>query len=150
MQVTSSVAQSPPVAGGLTGLTEAAVRVQEALASGRALELFRVNVESQGGDPRVVDDLSLDVVPDAEVDFAFSGRRWEDPPLPLVVEPLLANELIAIASPERARSSASSAVYLRPFRRSRAASVAPPPASAGVTSRRTANASSSSARSSKL
>jgi thymidine phosphorylase len=38
---------------------EAAVRVEEALSSGRALELFRANVEAQGGDPRVADDLSL-------------------------------------------------------------------------------------------
>jgi LysR family transcriptional regulator, low CO2-responsive transcriptional regulator len=34
-----------------------------------------------------------------EVDFAIGGRLWEDPPIPLVVLPFLANELIAIASP---------------------------------------------------
>ncbi len=33
-----------------------------------------------------------------EVDFVVSGRRWEEPSIPLVVRPLLANELIAIAS----------------------------------------------------
>jgi DNA-binding transcriptional LysR family regulator len=34
-----------------------------------------------------------------EADFVVSGRRWENPSVPLVVEPFLANELIAIASP---------------------------------------------------
>jgi len=34
-----------------------------------------------------------------ESDFVVSGRRWEDPPIPLIVRPFLANELIAIASP---------------------------------------------------
>ena len=34
-----------------------------------------------------------------EADFVVSGRRWEDPSIPLVVRPFLANELIAIASP---------------------------------------------------
>lgn len=33
-----------------------------------------------------------------EVDFVVSGRPWEDPSIPLVVRPFLANELIAIAS----------------------------------------------------
>jgi pyrimidine-nucleoside phosphorylase len=47
------------VLGGLADASEAGARVEEALASGRALELFRANVEAQGGDPRVVDDLSL-------------------------------------------------------------------------------------------
>lgn len=35
-----------------------------------------------------------------EVDFAFGGRVWDDAPIPLVVRPFLANELIAIASPQ--------------------------------------------------
>lgn len=34
-----------------------------------------------------------------EVDFAIGGRPWEDPPVPLIVRPFLANELIVIASP---------------------------------------------------
>lgn len=34
-----------------------------------------------------------------ETDFVVSGRHWEDSPVPLVELPLLANELIAIASP---------------------------------------------------
>ena len=34
-----------------------------------------------------------------EVDFVVSGRRWENPPVPLIVRPFLANELVAIASP---------------------------------------------------
>ena len=47
----------------LTGLAksdaQAEGQVAEALSSGGALEKFRANVEAQGGDPRVVDDLSL-------------------------------------------------------------------------------------------
>ena len=34
-----------------------------------------------------------------EVDFVVSGRPWDNPSIPLVVRPFLANELIAIASP---------------------------------------------------
>ena len=34
-----------------------------------------------------------------EFDFVVSGRLWDDPSVPLVVRPFLANELIAIASP---------------------------------------------------
>lgn len=34
-----------------------------------------------------------------ETDFVVSGRHWADSPVPLVEEPLLANVLIAIASP---------------------------------------------------
>jgi len=35
-----------------------------------------------------------------EVDFVVSGRLWDNPSIPLVVRPFLANELIAIASPQ--------------------------------------------------
>jgi LysR family transcriptional regulator, low CO2-responsive transcriptional regulator len=34
-----------------------------------------------------------------EFDFVVSGRLWDDPSVPLIVRPFLANELIAIASP---------------------------------------------------
>jgi DNA-binding transcriptional LysR family regulator len=34
-----------------------------------------------------------------EADFVVSGRQWEDPAVPLIARPFLANELIAIASP---------------------------------------------------
>ncbi|HEY8635769.1 MAG TPA: LysR family transcriptional regulator [Candidatus Limnocylindrales bacterium] len=34
-----------------------------------------------------------------EVDFVVSGRPWDNPSIPLVARPFLANELIAIASP---------------------------------------------------
>lgn len=49
-----------------------------------------------------------------EVDFAFGGHTWEDPPIPLVVRPFLANELIAIASPRR-RPAGSARVTLAEF-----------------------------------
>ena len=35
-----------------------------------------------------------------EVDFVVSGRLWDNPSIPLVARPFLANELIAIASPQ--------------------------------------------------
>jgi len=41
----------------------------------------------------------LDRIVANEADFVVSGRRWDDPPVPLIVRPFLANELIAIASP---------------------------------------------------
>jgi LysR family transcriptional regulator, low CO2-responsive transcriptional regulator len=34
-----------------------------------------------------------------EADFVISGRRWDNPSVPLIEEPFMANELIAIASP---------------------------------------------------
>ncbi len=49
-----------------------------------------------------------------EVDFAFGGRTWDPAPIPLVVEPFLANELIAIASP-RSRLAGLSRVTLAEF-----------------------------------
>lgn len=49
-----------------------------------------------------------------EVDFAFGGHTWDDPPIPLVVRPFLANELIAIASP-RCRLAGSTRVALAEF-----------------------------------
>jgi pyrimidine-nucleoside phosphorylase len=46
-------------AGLAQDLPEAERRAREALTSGAALERFRAFVEAQGGDPRVVDDVSL-------------------------------------------------------------------------------------------
>jgi thymidine phosphorylase len=54
-----ALAERMLVLGGLAEAADAAGRVAEALESGRALELFRANVEAQGGDPRVADDPSL-------------------------------------------------------------------------------------------
>ena len=64
----------------LTGLAksdaEAERKVTEALSSGAALEKFRANVEAQGGDPHVVDDLSL--LPSAPVrhEIEAPGDGW--------------------------------------------------------------------------
>ncbi len=52
-------AQMVLVAGVAASLEEARARVRSALSSGSALEKFRLNVEAQGGDPRVCDDPSL-------------------------------------------------------------------------------------------
>ncbi|MBA2254883.1 MAG: LysR family transcriptional regulator [Chloroflexi bacterium] len=41
----------------------------------------------------------LELLVAGSVDFAVSGRPWDDPPFPLTVEPFLANNLIAVASP---------------------------------------------------
>jgi len=43
-----------------------------------------------------------------DVDFAVTGRLWDDPPLPLTVRPFLPNELIAIAARGHHLSRASS------------------------------------------
>jgi DNA-binding transcriptional LysR family regulator len=49
-----------------------------------------------------------------EFDFVVSGRRWENPSIPLIAYPFLANELIAIASP-RHRLAGRSRVTLAEF-----------------------------------
>ena len=60
VEVVTSLAERLLVLTGLAGSdAEAERQVQEALSGGAALERFRANVEAQGGDPRVVDDLSL-------------------------------------------------------------------------------------------
>jgi thymidine phosphorylase len=69
--VISAVARLLVMVGLAPEHAEAAVRVEEALSSGRALELFRANVEAQGGDPRVADDLSL--LPSAPVRRAVAA-----------------------------------------------------------------------------
>ncbi len=58
-ELVTALAERMLVLGGLAEASGARARVEEALASGRALELFRANVEAQGGDPGVVDDPSL-------------------------------------------------------------------------------------------
>ena len=59
LDLVTALAERMLVLGGLAEPSDAAGRVAEALASGRALELFRANVEAQGGQSRVVDDPSL-------------------------------------------------------------------------------------------
>src|SRR5262249_4453444 len=44
------------LAGLAATVEEAAVKVRDALNSGRGLEKFRALIESQGGDPRAIDD----------------------------------------------------------------------------------------------
>jgi len=64
----------------MTGLAadEAAARgmIEEALASGAALERFRANVEAQGGDPRVVDDFSLLPAAPVKREIAAPADGW--------------------------------------------------------------------------
>ncbi|MEO7217620.1 MAG: thymidine phosphorylase [Gemmatimonadaceae bacterium] len=47
------------LAGAASSLADAQERMRSAIESGRAAERFRAIVEAQGGDPRVVDDVSL-------------------------------------------------------------------------------------------
>ena len=47
------------LAGAATSLSDAHEQMRRAIDSGRAAEKFRAIVEAQGGDPRVIDDLSL-------------------------------------------------------------------------------------------
>jgi len=59
LDLVTALAERMLVLGGLAEPADAPGRVAQALGSGRALELFRANVEAQGGDPRVADELSL-------------------------------------------------------------------------------------------
>jgi thymidine phosphorylase len=61
------------LAGLETTVNAALSRAADALASGRALEVFRRMVERQGGDPRVLDDYGLmPVAPDNEIVTAWA------------------------------------------------------------------------------
>jgi len=57
---------------------EAKAKLQEAFDSGKALEMFRTLVKTQGGDPRVIDDYSL--MPTAKMKREFlvpgKGTKW--------------------------------------------------------------------------
>jgi thymidine phosphorylase len=55
-------------------LDEARARLQRMLASGAAMECFRKNVESQGGDPRVCDD-PVGILPLASESFKVESTR---------------------------------------------------------------------------
>ncbi len=69
------------LAGGATDRNEAMGRLETVLASGAALEKFREIIEWQGGDPRVVDDVSL--LPAAPVVVTVeSDHAGSFPPLP--------------------------------------------------------------------
>jgi thymidine phosphorylase len=60
MEVTYALAREMVLMGGRVEQGDAAQRmVEDAIGSGRALELFVKMVEGQGGDPRIVDDYSL-------------------------------------------------------------------------------------------
>jgi thymidine phosphorylase len=61
------------LAGAAASLAEARASVTRALDSGAALELFRRNVEAQGGDPRVCDD------PARLMDLTLDEVRVESP-----------------------------------------------------------------------
>ncbi|HEV8396830.1 MAG TPA: thymidine phosphorylase [Vicinamibacterales bacterium] len=72
--VVSRLAARMTLLAGLETTANAALsRATDALASGRALEVFTRMIERQGGDPRVVDDYSLmPVAPDHETFTAWS------------------------------------------------------------------------------
>jgi len=74
--VTSLGALMLQLTGLATDQAEAGGRIAEALASGAALERFRVNVEAQGGDPRVVDDLSLLPAAPVRREIAAPANGW--------------------------------------------------------------------------
>jgi pyrimidine-nucleoside phosphorylase len=56
-------------AGKKTSYAQAAEMFQEAIASGRALDVFRRFIAAQGGDPRVCDDYSLLPASSQQVEF---------------------------------------------------------------------------------
>jgi pyrimidine-nucleoside phosphorylase len=76
LALVTALAERMLVLGGLAGPADAAGRVAEALASGRALELFRANVEAQGGDPRVADDPSLLPSAPSRSEVRAPGAGW--------------------------------------------------------------------------
>ena len=76
LALVTALAERMLVLGGLAEPADAAGRVAEALASGRALELFRANVEAQGGDPRVADDPSLLPSAPSRSEVRAPGAGW--------------------------------------------------------------------------
>ncbi|HSU97178.1 MAG TPA: thymidine phosphorylase [Gemmatimonadaceae bacterium] len=61
------------LAGIATTRDDAHARMREAIASGRAAERFRAIIAAQGGDPRVVDDVSL--LPASPVKIEYRAAR---------------------------------------------------------------------------
>jgi thymidine phosphorylase len=74
VEVTMALASRMLVLGGAAdGLEDAEAKLRGLIASGRALDSFRVMVEQQGGDPRVADDAG--VFPAAPVVVAAAAPR---------------------------------------------------------------------------
>jgi pyrimidine-nucleoside phosphorylase len=61
------------LAGAAASLTDANAKMRDAIASGRAAERFRSIIQAQGGDPRVMDDLSL--LPSAPLQNEYRASR---------------------------------------------------------------------------
>ncbi len=75
MEVTLTLTAQMMVCGGLTQNREEAREIlEEKINSGMALEHFRKMVHAQGGDTRVIDDLSLLPVASEIVDIAYDGE----------------------------------------------------------------------------
>jgi pyrimidine-nucleoside phosphorylase len=71
MQVTHALGYCMlQAAGGKLSYTQALERFAEAIASGRALDVFRSFIAAQGGDPRVCDDYSLLPASSQQVEFS--------------------------------------------------------------------------------
>jgi pyrimidine-nucleoside phosphorylase len=60
------------LAGAVSSREDAHARMREAIGSGRAANRFRAIIAAQGGDPRVVDDVSLLPAAPVEVEYAAS------------------------------------------------------------------------------
>jgi pyrimidine-nucleoside phosphorylase len=61
------------LAGAVSSREDAHARMREAIGSGRAANRFRAIIAAQGGDPRVVDDVSL--LPAAPVQVEYAASR---------------------------------------------------------------------------
>lgn len=72
-RLTVELAEEMLVLAGERDRTAARSRIDDALASGRAMETMLALVERQGGDPRVIDDPSL--LPQAEHEFVLEAER---------------------------------------------------------------------------
>ena len=75
MEVALTLTSQMMVCGGLTeSRQEAEVILRQKIESGQALEHFRKMVQAQGGDPRVIDDLSLLPAASEIVDVVYEGE----------------------------------------------------------------------------
>jgi len=98
MEVTLALANEMLLSAGLaTDRIDARARLDVALASGAALDRFRLLVQEQGGDPRVVDDPAL--LPRAPV--VREVRAVEDGIVPALPPRILGEAIVAMGGGRR-------------------------------------------------
>lgn len=86
------------LAGAAASLADAHVQMRGAINSGRAAEKFRAIVEAQGGDPRIIDDVSL--LPSAPVQAEY--RAPSDGYVQAVSPRIIGRGIVALGGGRRA------------------------------------------------